>query len=314
LDHSKKNSVLIVGAGSSGLTLGYFLSQKGFAITLLEKSNGLGGRIATRRWEDGKWDHGIPSFDRKDIPEAIWKLWSPVMTKSPNSSDLKYIAPLGLTQTAKLLAKDLTVHKKTRVVSFEFLKDSATWRVFDDSNKVFMSDFLVLTSPTPQTIDLLRASDLLEDSGMEKVLSTIRYRSHLVALAFIEAPSLQDLQETPRAPFELVVNNSGFITFYLNEAFSDSRWNQSDEVILNEIKDSLENLKIGPIKHLELKRWRYSNCLTPTALPFLSATEPLPLFAIGDSFSGGGLRGALTSALELSDCLLLKQGQHPKSS
>jgi len=171
-----------------------------------------------------------------------------------------------------------------------------------------------LTSPTPQTIDLLRASDLLEDSGMEKVLSTIRYRSHLVALAFIEAPSLQDLQETPRAPFELVVNNSGFITFYLNEAFSDSRWNKTDEEVLSEISELLERLKVGKIKHIELKRWRYSNCLIPTALPFLSATEPLPLFAIGDSFSGGGLRGALTSALELSDCFPLKQGQHPKSS
>ena len=121
--------MLIIGAGSSGLTLGYFLAQKGFDITLLEKSNGLGGRIATRRWEDGQWDHGIPSFDRKDIPEAVWKLWSPVITKSTNQGDSKYVAPLGLTQTAKVLAKDLVVHKKTRAVSFEFVKDSATWRV-----------------------------------------------------------------------------------------------------------------------------------------------------------------------------------------
>lgn len=310
MDHSKKNSVLIVGAGSSGLTLGYFLSQKGFAITLLEKSNGLGGRIATRRWEDGKWDHGIPSFDRKDIPEAVWKLWSPVMTKSPNSIDSKYIAPLGLTQTAKVLAKDLTVHRKTPVVKFEFLKDSSTWRVFDDSNQVFLSDFLILTCPTPQTIELLRASDILQESGMEPVLSSIRYRSHLIALAFIETPSLKDL----KVPFELVVENSGFVTFYLNEDFSSSRWNKTDEEVLSEISELLERLKVGKIKHIELKRWRYSNCLTPTALPFLSATEPLPLFAIGDSFSGGGLRGALTSALELSDCFPLKQGQHPKSS
>lgn len=299
-----KKSVLIVGAGSSGLTLGHFLTQKGFTVALLEKSNGLGGRIATRRWEDGKWDHGIPSIDKKEIPEVVWKLWAPALTKNISLGDSKYSSPLGLTQAAKVLARNLTVHKKTRVVRFEFLQDSETWKVFDESNKPFLADVLVLTCPTPQTIELLKASNLLEASGMEQELSKIRYRSHLVALAIMESPAVQHLTEKPTAPFELIVNQSGFLSFYLDEVFSSSHWNQPDEEILRELLGYIESMKIGKVKHIELKRWRYSNCLTPSALPFLSAAKPFPLYAIGDSYCGGSLHGALTSALKLAECFI----------
>lgn len=310
MNTSKKNSVLVIGAGASGLTLGFLLSQKGFRVTLLEKSGGVGGRIATRRWEHGQWNHGISCIDKTDIPEPIWKVWSGALIKSPALGDSKYLAPLGLTQIAKLLANELNIQKKRRVVRFEFLNASTTWRVFDDSQQEFFADFLVLTCPAPQMLELLQASNFVAESEMGETLSAIRYRPHLVALAFIESPCLKTLE----SPFESCVENSGFVTFYLNEDFSRSRWNKSDEEVLTEVSGHLEKLKIGTIKHIELKRWRYSNCLNPSSTPFISAPEPYGLYAIGDAFSDGGLHGAINSAMQLAESFAATPDQHLKSS
>ena len=43
----EKHQVIIIGGGLSGLTLAYLLEQKNYAITLIEASSRLGGRIQT---------------------------------------------------------------------------------------------------------------------------------------------------------------------------------------------------------------------------------------------------------------------------
>ncbi|MFN6068758.1 MAG: FAD-dependent oxidoreductase, partial [Pseudanabaena sp.] len=50
--------VIVIGAGMSGLICAQQLKQAGLDVTIVEKSAGLGGRMATRRLQ-GTWvDHG----------------------------------------------------------------------------------------------------------------------------------------------------------------------------------------------------------------------------------------------------------------
>ncbi|ACK73225.1 amine oxidase [Gloeothece citriformis PCC 7424] len=64
LPHSK--SVVVIGAGLAGLACAYQLSQRGFQVTLLERSPNLGGKIAS--WtirvdkEKFKMEHGFHGF------------------------------------------------------------------------------------------------------------------------------------------------------------------------------------------------------------------------------------------------------------
>ncbi|MFM8270370.1 MAG: FAD-dependent oxidoreductase, partial [Pseudomonadota bacterium] len=99
----KNNSVLIVGAGISGLILGHFLSEKGFSVVLLEKSAGVGGRVATRRGENGHWNHGIPWLDKSEILSSVWNIWSKVLVEVTTPQGVRFVSPEGLTQVAKLL-------------------------------------------------------------------------------------------------------------------------------------------------------------------------------------------------------------------
>ena len=63
---SQSKSVVIVGAGLAGLACAYELSQRGFAVTLLEKSPNLGGKIANWKIQVGDeeflMEHGFHGF------------------------------------------------------------------------------------------------------------------------------------------------------------------------------------------------------------------------------------------------------------
>ena len=51
--------VAIIGAGVAGLTCAQQLHQAGYKVVVLEKSRGVGGRMATRRIEETYVDHGV---------------------------------------------------------------------------------------------------------------------------------------------------------------------------------------------------------------------------------------------------------------
>ncbi|MDJ0598310.1 MAG: FAD-dependent oxidoreductase [Crocosphaera sp.] len=63
---TKPKSVVVIGAGLAGLACAYELSQRGFEVTLLEKSSNLGGKIASWTINVGsnsfKMEHGFHGF------------------------------------------------------------------------------------------------------------------------------------------------------------------------------------------------------------------------------------------------------------
>jgi carotenoid phi-ring synthase / carotenoid chi-ring synthase len=63
---NQKKTVVVVGAGLAGLACAYELSQRGFAVTLLERSPNLGGKIASWKIELGEekfmMEHGFHGF------------------------------------------------------------------------------------------------------------------------------------------------------------------------------------------------------------------------------------------------------------
>ena len=69
--------VLIIGAGPAGLTAGYELAKRGYNVTILEKSQDIGGISKTVRYQGNRMDLGGHRFFSKDQRVMDW--WAQMM-------------------------------------------------------------------------------------------------------------------------------------------------------------------------------------------------------------------------------------------
>jgi renalase len=64
--------VAVIGAGIAGLTCAQKLQQAGKSVVLIDKSRGLGGRLATRRLAGTHADHGVCYLQAKGDRFQHW--------------------------------------------------------------------------------------------------------------------------------------------------------------------------------------------------------------------------------------------------
>jgi renalase len=188
----------IIGAGVAGLAAARALRQRrpDLAITIYEKSRGLGGRAATRRHEGYIFDHGaqyvkaatpalerlltaeLPAGDLLDIGRPVWTFDGAGVIAAGDpaqNADPKWTYRDGLSRLGKLLGAGLDIRRETRVASLrrrttdDGRPDNAQplqsvvggrWSVVDSAGQpVADADLVLLTPPAPQTADILAASD-----------------------------------------------------------------------------------------------------------------------------------------------------------
>jgi renalase len=267
------NKHLVIGAGISGLTLANRLKAP-----IIEKSRGVGGRMATRRIQEERFDHGNPCW-----PECL------------RCQDLHRgcFVPEGMTAIAKRLATPLQIHFETRAL--KLVQIPKGWKVLTDKGE-FETEELILTAPLPQSLDLLEASGI-------KVLDSwrISYHKALVGLySFSHVnPDQQDILKEHQIYFMKNRNlASNGASFYLSPARSEEMFDLADEEILAKMTQLLWSIfPKQDLKHSELKRWRYSTPETSHNYPYLKVAPGLTL--CGDGFLYPGIEGALASSESL---------------
>jgi renalase len=190
-------NVLVVGGGMAGVACARTLLQAGHRVTVLEKSRGFGGRMATRRTEFGGFDHGAQYFTVRDPrfetalrsnATQVVRPWSAstvrvldefghVLASAPPPTEPHFVASPGMSALVALWAEPLhqpepqglanaTALMETRVTQIE--RDALhphQWQVRTEDNAGGVRvlggfDRVVLAIPHPQAHDLLRASGL----------------------------------------------------------------------------------------------------------------------------------------------------------
>ena len=63
---SEPKQIAIIGSGMAGIACARTLDQVGHRVTLFEKSNDVGGRMATRESAFGSFDNGAQYFTVRD--------------------------------------------------------------------------------------------------------------------------------------------------------------------------------------------------------------------------------------------------------
>lgn len=285
------NKNLIIGAGLTGLTIAKKLSNS----LVVEKSKGLGGRLATRRWQNQKFDHGAQFYKLTTDSEVFHQFWLSHQLVKP-LTDTKWCCQSGMSALAKKLAENLNVQLEKQVTRITDLKNV---HFLDGSHEQF--EQIYFTCPLPQTLKIL------DDSNIQypERLKNLTYAKALVFLLSSEEKirnpyDLPYVENATPDQFSFADQNwktsaSGTAwTITMNPAWSEKHFELSDEEIITQFK------KIFPTDNmnLQLKKWRYSHPLKQDSDLFVKIEN---IYLAGDAFGGASLNGALRSAAAVLD-------------
>ena len=135
-----ENSCVVVGAGISGLLAARELRAAGWRVVVLDKGSEVGGRLATRRVENGTFDHGAQFFTVRNerfgrlvegwLGEGIVGEWSRGFAdaegKQNEDGHPRYNGSRGMSSVADHLARGLDVRTGERVVDVKAPRSRAS--------------------------------------------------------------------------------------------------------------------------------------------------------------------------------------------
>jgi renalase len=203
--------IAIIGAGISGLTAGRELSKAGHEVTIIEKSRGLGGRLATRyagKNLELKLDHGTPYFSVQSpefsgfiselLDKNMIKIWQDnnwqydgvqLLDTRPNSTEkIKYIAVEGMNKIGKYLARWVDVYSETKAGGLTYFGDNRSkkrpWMVNLTDFNTFEADAVIVATPAPQAYGIIQTSqDEVSTLKLIREIDEVEYDSTVTLLA-----------------------------------------------------------------------------------------------------------------------------------
>ncbi|GAA4009191.1 hypothetical protein GCM10022631_21900 [Deinococcus rubellus] len=162
--------VLILGAGLAGLAAARDLAAAGGRVQVLDKSRGVAGRAATKRFGALRLDHGARFFTArqprtlalvKEGLEAGWlsewtrqlPTWQAGQISTPEGGHPRYVGRSGMSEIGKALAAGLDVQTGTQITRLEH--GESGWRLTSADGRIFEGRTLLLNAPAPQLSVLL---------------------------------------------------------------------------------------------------------------------------------------------------------------
>ncbi len=309
----------IIGAGVAGLTAAVDLLTAGREVHLIDKGRGVGGRLATRRIGAARLDHGAQFFTvrgeafRDFIDDAIQANVVDVWCNGFDGEDghPRYYCPGGMTALAKWVAADVVDHGGSislaeRVQSIHAEADRWTLPL-ESGGTVQVSD-LIVTSPVPQSLDLVDAGTATIDAEVRQQLEVMTYIPTIGLLVTLDGPptipSPGAVQQTQEDLFSFIADNQQkgisaepAVTLHANGSFSTRRWDDDPDEVLTELLSAATAwFGSATVVDAQLKKWKFATPLVPHADRCVVAAEvPGALVLAGDGFGGPKVEGAFNS-------------------
>lgn len=338
LAHAAPTHTAIIGAGLAGLACASALQARGQRVTVLEKSRGTGGRLATRRQTDWQCDHGAQYFTARDprfqaqlqtwLDAGVAAEWTPrlaVFGTAPARAEAadtrRYVGVPGMTALSRHLARPLTLLQQHTVQALQ--RTDAGWQLRTAEHGLLPEDFdrVILAIPAQQAGTLL---DTLPTAAADPALAALQALTRQAPLRacwalmahYRQAPALPfDAAFVNQPPLRWVANNRskpgrGGDTCWLLHA--DADWSQAHvEDDPAQVADALIGAFRGLVGHTrcpapddwQIHRWRYAD----NAAPLRQGCAWSPAWQLGlagDWLHGGRVEGAWLSGHGLAAQLL----------
>lgn len=311
---SETRSCVIVGAGMAGLTAAGALQASGWTVVVLDKGRGAGGRMATRRIGESRFDHGAQFFTARDsrFREVVsrWELANWVAPWFTEAGQVRYRATGGMTALARHLAQPLDMRKDTTVELAEPEDDG--WLVVTKAGESFRANALLLTPPAPQVIDLLAGCANPVPHEMLSALMAIAFDPCLALLVTIDGPGRVPPPGFIRpdgGPLEWIADNTQkgistgvtALTIHARSDFSRHHLEASKDDVARLIHEAAQPWLGAEVTAWQLHRWRYSRPAAASGPMCLYSDQPARIAIAGDAFVGPRLEGAFLSGLAAAE-------------
>ncbi len=313
----------------AGLMAANTLQKAGHSVLVLEKSRALGGRLATRRLQAAAFstvfDHGAQYFTVKDARfqglvdewagQDVARIWFHKSTENGHSYPT-FIGRDGMTTIAKYLAEGIDVRKEAKVTRLAMAETG--WQIFLESGECLPASAIVMTAPTPQAVDILKASALELPAEQLASLQSVSYDPCVALLLCLDRPvSLPEKAgfwqpETGSAIGWVAENHqkgispNGYgLTIQMAPASSAEWFEQSDEACYQCMRQAVQPyLGDSQILEWQVKRWRYALVKNAGTDYFQWIQQAPPLILAGDAFAGPRVEGAVLSGLMAAEQLV----------
>ena len=289
--------VAVVGAGLAGLAAARELVADGHAVVVIEKSRGLGGRLAARRAEGCVLDHGSPVIAAPP-DSALGRLIEALPADDRVALDDGIAFASGATRMPKLMAEGLDVRLGVRLAALRAA--GGGFELGDEQGNTHGTvDGVVVTAPAPQAADLLERSPeggervaLLRSLAYEPAVMILLAVSPADALGWtVHRPAGGPMAELRREQVKgRVAPGPEPVVVRLGPATSADLLDASDEVVLAVALPALEEILGAPAAWSRVKRWRF-------AVPrgYLDGVEVNPpgsrIVVAGDTVTGAAFGG-----------------------
>jgi predicted NAD/FAD-dependent oxidoreductase len=302
---------IVVGAGMAGLTAAAVLRSAGCHVTVVDKGRGYGGRLATRRIGESRFDHGAQYFTARHPAFAArvadWEREGVVRRWFEEDGEPRFVAPGGMNSLARHLAQGLDVRLSTAVTGVH--RTASGWRVECEDANPLEAAGLIVTAPAEQALRLVHPF-LTEDESSQ--LSSIEYQPCFALMALysghhdLPGPGFVRLKD---GPVSWVADNrtkwasSGpsALTVHASPEFTQSHYESPQPEVAAALLAAVRSLVPADPVEWQLHRWRYALVQRQSALPCLCVADSLVV--AGDGFGGPRVEGAFLSGLAAGEAL-----------
>ena len=273
--------ILIIGAGMSGLSAARELQNSGHEVTVIDKGRGIGGRMATRRFAGGRFDHGAQFFTtRSDEFKATAAKWQSEDvahhwfdgTPTPdepavNDGHPRYCGNTGMTGIGKHLMSGLDVQLGQEIKTLT--RAGGTWGAATADGTTFSGEELILTAPIPQALQLFDTSDQVLPDAMRATLEGVTYEPCFAVLAQLDGPSniaAPGLLYINGDPIWWIADNfqkgvspiEGSVTIHSSGAYARAHYDDDQTEVGAELIALCKEWLGREVQQFEVRRWRYS--------------------------------------------------------
>lgn len=307
--------VLIIGAGMAGLTAAHLLDDAGHDVVVLDKGRAVGGRMASRRIGEARFDHGAQHFSVRSsafervvdgwISSGVVDVWYEAgsETHPDRGVEPRHRGVPAMRSICEHLAEGLDVRTGVRV---DRILGGPSVTTTDD--ETIGADVVIVTAPVPQTLELVR--DLDADRAALEELGEIAYEPTIAVMATMEGElGLDNGHVTPEGgDIAWIADNHHkgvsavpAITVHSTGGYARANLEADPTRWLGDLLPEAERLTGGVVTSAVAHRWRYSMPVNPLEEGAIRLADGI--YSAGEAMSAARVEGAFLSGRAVAEAV-----------